>query len=214
MSGIGCQTAERLVLYLEDRLEPDERQRTEEHLSRCGDCRRQLVRIHAARREEAVTLRAPESWKRRAREIPRRRRETVRRWPAALAAVLVLALGLAIYRAADIAWTPREAPDAERLRSSPRSPIGPVAVAPAADAVVAPGPIEFRWSEVVRARRYTLIVLDAQGDVVFRGESREAHQTVDSLAPGGASYFWYVTADLTDGTSTDSEIQRFSYASD
>lgn len=217
MSENGCQTPERLELYLDDGLEPDERARVEGHLSRCDACRRRLVGIHEARREETVTRRAPESWKRRAREIPRRRR-TARRWQPALAAVLVLALGLAVYRAVDVARPARQAPDAERLRTPPASPTGPAALAPADGAVVTPGAIEFRWSEVERARRYTLTVLDAEGDVVFRAETREAHRTVDwgqEEAPrDGRSYFWYVTAQLTDGTSTDSEIRRLSLAPD
>ena len=56
-------------------------------------------------------------------------------------------------------------------------------------------------------------MLDALGDIVLRESTPADRLEVAPAATGlepGASYFWYVSAQMADGTSAQSEILDFS----
>ena len=219
MLSLGCLSAQRLARYLENRLDPDEREGAEEHLSGCAESRDRLVELHASRRGEPPLERAPESLKRAARAIPRRRRRRVRhpsglphRRYLAVAASLVAAVGMAalIYRGGP--GRPQGPADTDALRDVATGPALLQPLAPDGE-VASSAPIEFRWRGAPEAERYTLTVLDALGDIVLRESTPADRLEVAPAATGlepGASYFWYVSAEMADGTSAQSEILDFS----
>jgi hypothetical protein len=116
----------------------------------------------------------------------------------------------------DAVRPPEEVPEADPFRAPPPGPANLVALAPEDGAIVAGGRIDFRWSALDQAERYTLSVLDGMGDIVFRGETRDVEQSVDleELPRDGRAYYWYITAKLRDGTSIDSDIRRFTLGLD
>ncbi len=215
MSEPSCLTADRLVLYLEDRLESPERTFTEEHLSECLACRDRLAGTFTSEEDEAVSLRAPESLKQAARAIPRRSAAAAGSpWYGALAAVLLAALGLTFYARFAGDRQSGEAPD-DTLRHGGSAVL--LALAPDAGAHLAAEVIQFRWTAVPEVRLYTLTVVDGTGNIVFRGDTSQDGLALDLAASGlaferGQSYYWYVTALLEDGTRLESEIRPWTLA--
>jgi hypothetical protein len=206
-----CLTPERLTLYLGNRLAEAEREGAEAHLSDCEGCRNRLVVLYASRAgEDRPPFRASEALKEAARALARPpERARSRRWLAAAAAVVTAALGLATF----LELAPPEAPD-DALRLDAPGLAAPLALAPADGGAVSAAAIDFRCSAVAGARRYTLTLLDAMGEVVLRETAAQPRWAVDASPAGlnlrpGPTYFWYVAVDLVDGSSAESEVSSF-----
>lgn len=189
--------------YLADELSPEERQRVEEHLSRCRDCRRLLTTsLDAAAPVEPVTV-PPELVERVRAKPPRSYR------PFLLAAALVVAaLGFGLWeRLQPSVQAPGE------WRSTPEAPSGLAALEPADGARVGVGEVTFRWTDS-GAWRYTLVVINVGGVVKHRLETQETELRVDLWAQTAEgteteeALFWYVTADWDDGTSASTKTRR------
>jgi len=179
-----CPTPEAIQALV--RREGDEAGRlaTLDHVMRCGDCRAELDLLRAV---EEAGVRAG------AGAAPGRRRWMI---PAALAATLLVAVGLG-----------RTAlrPSADTLRSGPAARVE--LVAPGAE-VTAGAPVSFAWRPVAGASRYRLEVLNEAGDLAVEAETRDTTLTSESaarLAPG--SYRWWVIA-LSPAPGPRSELRR------
>lgn len=215
-----CLKPEQRRLYLEDRLDRVERAALEEHLSTCRDCRRRLVLTHEARSSEATEGPSwppvEEELKERARAIVRSSRGSAprrRRGPwAVLAATLVAFLGLlALNGVREPSHPPRDG--GETLRAGGAGELRLELLDPPQGSVVDAGALELRWSAVPGAERYTFTLLDGLGNILLRSASPESSLSLDlsALDPpvaAGASCFWYVTAELSDGTALESEVRR------
>jgi hypothetical protein len=165
------------------RREGDEASRlaTLDHVMSCGDCRTELDLLRtveeAGQRSGAVAA-------------PGRRRWMM---PAALAATLLLAVGLG-----RLVLKPAE----DTVRSGRVELIAPGAEVPAGS------PVSFAWRPVEGASRYRLEVLTPSGDLAIEAETHDTALTSDSaarLAPG--SYQWWVIA-LSPAPGPRSELRR------
>lgn len=168
------------------RREGDEASRlaTLDHVMSCGDCRTELDLLRtveeAGQRSGAVAA-------------PGRRRWMM---PAALAATLLLAVGLG-----RLVLKPAE----DTVRSGDRGRVE--LIAPGAE-VPAGSPVSFAWRPVEGASRYRLEVLTPSGDLAIEAETHDTALTSDSaarLAPG--SYQWWVIA-LSPTPGPRSELRR------
>ena len=168
------------------RREGDEASRlaTLDHVMSCGDCRTELDLLRtveeAGQRSGAVAA-------------PGRRRWVM---PAALAATLLLAVGLG-----RLVLKPAE--DTVRSGDTGRVEL----IAPGAE-VPAGSPVSFAWRPVEGASRYRLEVLNPSGDLAIEAETHDTALTSDSasrLAPG--SYQWWVIA-LSPAPGPRSELRR------
>ncbi len=126
---------------------------------------------------------------------PARIAPALRRWPGgvglAVAASLVLAVGVRQYRARGDTDLERGAGDAVAL------------VAPAPGDVPAGAPLRFVWHAVPRATRYEVEVLAADGAAVASGTTADtvfALADARRLAPG-TTYRWWVSAVGDDGAA-------------
>jgi hypothetical protein len=116
--------------------------------------------------------------------------------PAALAATLLLAVGLG-----RLVLKPAE--DTVRSGDTGRVEL----IAPGAE-VPAGSPVSFAWRPVEGASRYRLEVLTPSGDLAIEAETHDTALTSDSaarLAPG--SYQWWVIA-LSPAPGPRSELRR------
>ena len=142
------------------RREGDETTRlaTLDHVMSCGECRTELDLLRtveeAGQRSGAVAA-------------PGRRRWVM---PAALAATLLLAVGLG-----RLALKPSE--DTVRSGDTGRVEL----IAPGAE-VPAGAPVSFAWRPVEGASRYRLEVLNASGDLAIEAETHDTALTSDSAA--------------------------------
>ena len=144
-----------------------------DHAMSCASCRAELDLLRSIERAGAETGSA--------------RRPGRRTWlvPAALAATLLLAVGLA-----RVARAPE---DAEPVRSGDNA--GAVAVVAPAPEAPAGAPLTFAWLPVAGASRYRVEVMNPDGEVSVEAETRDTAvtlQAVARLAPG--DYRWWVVA--------------------
>lgn len=230
MSGVSHQglSDEQLTLFLEDRLDAADRHAAEDHLSRCDGCRRRLVEAHhhglrpepfAAGTLGAEAFELPVDIQQRARALARQQLATGRRrwlpWvlgtaASAVAALLILLVG-----------RPPQSVPAPTLQSGGTavlrsedvaSPWGKVSPA---DGSRQTGPeVELGWSLEAPTRRLILTVLDDLGNIRWRSEVKGDRQplTAEDLSPSlrpGATVYWYLTAQLDDGSTVESEIASF-----
>ncbi len=154
-------------------------------------------------------------------------RPRFRRGPWAIAAGLVMAVGLPWALSRDRAATatgegstPDSANAGATFRAAALPSAGPTLLAPAAVATGTSSPndaLVWRWSSVAGADRYTIEWLDAAGAVVTRVETTDTVfvlAATDRSATGEAvraasrrAEAWWVSARLSDGTQVRSELR-------
>lgn len=186
--GPDCPPPEALLAAIRGEGPEAERLRILDHATACPACRADLALLHATSgmgvSEQAVTPRRY-AWRRLA--------------PLALAASVILAVGIAGVGS----WINRPPDDVTRGGETG----GPGLIAPATGARIGAGLVQFIWHPVAGALRYTMEVSAEDGTVVFTAG------TVDTAAAGslgGASagpYRWWVRAHLDDGTERRSETR-------
>jgi hypothetical protein len=170
----GCPEPEALQA-LARREGPEERRlATLDHAMSCASCRAELDLLRSIERAGAETGAAA-------------RRPARRTWfvPAALAATVLLAVGLG-----RMALAPG---GEEPIRSGGEA--GAVAVlAPAAEAP-AGAPLTFAWRPVAGAGRYRVEVMTGGGDLAIEAETRDTAVTLEGVARLAAGdYRWWVVA--------------------
>ena len=182
-------TAEEVAAYLGNDLGEMERERLERHLALCGRCCDELV---------AVGGLLP-------RARTRRRRYLVPAGLAAAALVGILAIGSqTVFRGdAPVLRSEDEAVQMLTIRIEP--------VSPPEGALVLAGELSFAWRAVAPDILYELVLTDAEGRVLLRGETRST-----LVVPGpevvlrsGARYNWYVDALLPSGETMTTGVQTF-----
>ena len=119
--------------------------------------------------------------------------------PAALAASLVLAVGLAgVGR-----WRGRTADDITRAGGA----AGPALVAPANGSAVEAGLVRFAWRPVAGVLRYTLEIDSNDGTVLYSTETRDTVVTATIAATAIGEDRWLVRAHMDDGSERRSEAR-------
>lgn len=188
--GPGCPPAEALERLVLGTGSAEERESLVDHLTECEGCS-ELVR----------DLRSLEGWAERVGREHRRSRGA-RRWPLALAATLVVALGGAAL------WT--RLPD---RNAGPEAVRGAEArVTPAPGAELARPPESFSWPVRAGATGYRVHWFDAAGEPVWESgwvvEGRcEVPREVASGLPGG-TYLWTVEVR---GAAAGAELGPFAF---
>jgi len=171
-----CVTPEQLLDLVRREGSEQSRLQTLDHVMTCQSCRRELDLLRAVEQAGVESGARP----------PRTRWQWQRTAPLALAASVLLALGVAI--AVNRAG---ERPDTSRGTAG-----GVTLLAPAAQ-VAADQPVTFVWRPVPHAGRYVLELLEGNGggNVVL---SRETPDTAVVLNPKlfgpGGEYRWWVRA--------------------
>jgi len=169
----GCPEPEALQALARREGAEEVRLATLDHAMSCASCRAELDLLRSIERAGAETGAA---------HRPARRTWLV---PAALAATLLLAVGLG--------RTVLGPAGEEQIRSGDEA--GAVAVlAPAAEAP-AGAPLTFAWRPVAGAARYRVEVMTGDGDVAIEAETHDTAVNLEGvarLAPG--DYRWWVVA--------------------
>ena len=188
-----CASPEAMLALVRREGPESARLETLDHVMACEACRREfdlLRAIESAGEREAAPLRAD--------ELPRRMpaQWARRAAPIALAASLLLAVGIGVRGRADRVATP---PDV--MRGETGSAV--MLITPEdADTTVTPGaPVTFAWRPDPGAVRYVLEVLDADANVVIGQSTSDTVVTlrdISRLTPG-TEYRWWVRA-VADGS--------------
>ena len=209
-------TEAQIVLLLEDKLPPEERQRVQSHMADCPRCAETLAAVHRmpevlaesdAPRVDPDVLKKAE----RLVQAPDRPRSWLLLLPAparvGLAFLVVVGLGLGVF-----AYF-RPASDPSPFRASEAAQTL-TTVAPAHRAVVDAGPAAFQWSAMPDAAAYRLILSNQDGTTRWTGHTEATHLTLpDSvMLQPDRRYLWRVEAVFPDGTTTSSAIRTFTYA--
>ncbi len=219
-------TEERLDAFLRGRLDGAARSRLETHLSQCDACRRRLVQAHRlgqpldAEGEAPVEL--PEELEQRVKAMGRRsgRRQSVRwaawaRAGAALATAALLLIVLGRLRLSAPTVYSFQATDPTTLRAE-EVPSAWQDLQPADGSRLSGNEIELAWTLTTTPRRLTVTVLDGLGNIRLRTtvDGGRMKLTSEDLSPppqGRTQLYWYLTAQLMDGTALESEISGFSW---
>jgi hypothetical protein len=169
MAPEGHLTPEQTAGYLDRTLGPAERAEIEAHLAACLECRDEVVAL-----QPLVSPRVPRK-------------------------AVGVGVGLAAAAAAAVILIVHPTPESGRDSSAHRD------LPQAADAVIAPRtpagavtqPVVVTWSALDNARRYRVMVFDAEGMVLYRVDGADtAVPLPDSLRLSpGQTYFWKVEAD-------------------
>ena len=184
--GPDCPSEGQLLSAVRGAGEEAERLRVLDHALKCPACRRELALLHAV--SSAETHAAPRA----TRDL------SWRRWmPAALAASMMLAVGLA----GVVRWRTRRAEDITRGGAA----AGPVLVAPGKEAAVSAGLTRFVWRTVPGVIQYTLEIDATDGTVLFSSTTRDTTLTATIAPTATGNNRWIVRAKLQDGSEQRSE---------
>lgn len=200
--------------YRDGSMTADTRSFAESHLASCLRCRQQLIALFDAAAEEAHVESVPDFLKSRALGLApeKEKRSFLASFrpfaPVALAAVIVLAVGISFFRYRDRTATPTTT---DLRQSKPTT--GQLALTnPPNGAQLQHGTIEFRWDDSIPGARYELTLTDEKGDIVFQERNANSPLRLDSAAlklSPQQRYYWSVTARLPDGTRRESPITSF-----
>jgi len=183
--GPDCPTEQELLSAVRGEGDEAERLRVLDHALKCPACRRELALLHAvSSREKSAAPRAIRdiSWN---------------RWPAALAASLMLAAGLA----GVVRLRTRGVEDITRASAD----TGPVLVTPANGATVRPGLVRFVWRPIPGVIQYTLEVDATDGTVLFSSPTRDTTFSASIALTAVGENRWLIRAKLQDGSEKRSE---------
>lgn len=185
-------TEEEIGAYVDGVIAPEERERLESHLAECSTCVDTTVSASGSLN----------SWRRKGR------RRVYMPTIAAAAVIGLLAVGLSV---GDDASS-----DPERFREpatslQDESVQSIETVFPAEGGTLLASEPGFGWRSVEPDALYRLSLIDAAGDVVWNGSTRDTVLSLTSrvLLTPGVGYFWYVDALLEDGASATSGVRSF-----
>jgi anti-sigma factor RsiW len=169
-----------LAAYLEGTLGPAARSRVEAHLADCEECTSELVAVSRLHRPAAPAA----------------------RWlglaAAAAAVIAVVMVGRPAGRS-----SPINAP-VVRGDAAPAEAM----VQPANDTTLSTPPL-FVWRSVPGAAAYRITVSRADGDSVWAASLRDTVARAPESTLVADTYYWYVDAILSDGTSRAGTVRRF-----
>ena len=184
--GPDCPTEHELLTAVRGAGDEAERLRVLDHALKCPACRRELALLHAVTTGETRAASRP------IRDI------SWRRWmPAALAASMMLAVGLA----GVVRWRSRVTDDLTRAGGT----TGAVLVTPAKGAVVSPGGVRFIWRPVPDVMQYTLEVDATDGTVLVSAVTKDTTFRAMIAPTAVGENRWLVRAKLQDGSEQRSE---------
>jgi hypothetical protein len=173
-----------IASYLDRRLSDAERERFENHLAECPECRQAVIEA------ESLLKRVRPTWK-------------VNKVVALIAAVLVLvAIDLKIQQRNDLS-----APTTTRASST--ADAGLIAYGPSGE--VARSGLRFVWSPLAGAISYKILLVDANSRPVWSTAATDTSIAVPTTVAlrAGVTYFWAVDALASDGTTHSTGLREF-----
>lgn len=213
-----CLTNEEVKLFLQDDISEAEKEKFDVHLSLCDLCCHRVATEFKAVRPEPELLRVPDYLKEQVKHQPVEKPIGFFDWvyayrgqfAAAFGVVLIATFGIFYFIQSD---GNKFAPTENPLREDASLSTAPRLLSPEKDVQITKENSDFSWSKVQGISRYRFFILDKLGNVVFQkgvqGENFSLGKSEESLR-SGEIYFWYVSAQMPDGTETDSEIRKFS----
>jgi len=194
-------------------MSPSDRLAAEFHLAGCRHCRERLIALYDIEAEARFDEAAPSSLKHRVTKTPVHWIHSLRPYvPLALAASLVMAVGLSIF----VYWNTQSTSETPRiggLRRSSGASSDLALASPPNGAQLNASPVEFRWTDAGNGARYELTLTDEKGDIIIQEKPTTTSLVIDiaklRLSTQG-TYYWSVSARLPDGTSRESGIASFS----
>ncbi len=192
-----------------------DRETAESHLVSCRLCRTRLIALFDEAGERSLAETVPVALKNRAVQsapVDRPAKSVFDSFrpyvPVALAATIVLAVGLSVLVYRNQTTTQRTT----EFRQTDRS-TGEISLTnPPNGAALTSGQLEFRWGAVGADARYEFTVTDEKGDLMLQEKPPSNFLTLDTVAARlspGQRYYWSVTARLPDGTRRESPIAGF-----
>lgn len=222
MRAIDCPSEGDLKAYLQRERGSDQTAGIETHLVGCRACRLELLNWQTASAGAFELVPVPQKLKERVGKVAKTQSSffhNLTGWantPALAIAALVL---IAITAAGLWRFTNPVAhvnTNGDLLRSDDRRVSSVRAVFPAENAVVSGPTIEFRWGTEAEVSRYTVEVLDEDGDIIYQAVTSTDHMTVDTLQAQlhpERKYYWHVKAKLANGTAIETNPIPFSIRS-
>ena len=202
--------------FLTGAIPPPDRAAAESHLARCRLCRERLIALYDEAEEARFAEAAPPAVMRRVTQTPPARPthliDSLRRYvPLALAATIVIAVGLTIFTYRNM-QSPSETPRTGGLRQSNSATNELSLASPLSGAELSAGKVEFRWADAGAGARYEFTLTDEKGDIIVQEKLTENSLAIDTaklrLSPQH-NYYWFVSARLSNGTTRESSIARF-----
>lgn len=181
--------AKLVAAYLEDHLDPEERDRVEGHLAACLECRREVVNV--------------------GRLLVKHRRVRIVAPAAGIAAAAMLALVIGVSLV--------QRPASDDFLAPVRTPALPVniplqTVEPVSGSSLSAGEdIRFVWNQATAGATYRLTVIDDAGGPIWSTETGDTVVILPArlgLQPG-STYFWFVDALSHDGSAQTSGARHF-----
>ena len=205
-----------ILLYLDDKLPAEDKQKLEQHVGRCNECAGQfatLVRLpHVLK--ESIPIKVDEETLNKAIKLVKRAEPTIgwtfrvfaHPFRTALAGVSVVTIALAVYL-----LIPR--PEPAQFRSTDSS-VPMLKLFPPDGATMSEPHLEFHWSSVARSAVYKFSLMDRNGVSVWNWDVRDTSLLLPStvvLLPG-KTYLWRVESFLADRSLERSALHVFTYA--
>ena len=217
-----CPEKKDLNLFLSDQLSGARREEVEFHLSRCSVCRQKLIQLFESAQPESTALPVPGRLKARVLRIPDQSGFPVRsflfdfrrRIAVVLATGALAAIGLAAYLLLSESLGVRPVPQTDVFRNENASLANPILLAPKKDTNLSGTVIEFKWSKVAEAESYVFTLLDEKGNILSQTSTKETRLTLQTFGvpiQANKQYFWFIRANSSRGTQTDSQIASFRY---
>ena len=191
VSGAAHLSVEELASMIDGSLPEHDRDRAERHLAECDSCREELA---ASARVIATSVSAP-----------------VRRFPWRYLLPLAAGILLAVWIRRPVE---RQHTTDVAQRAAPTTGTRILTVSPAVDAAVDASSLRFAWHPMEGSLGYRVVVKDASGATVWRGDVVDTVLALpDSvrLQPS-VSYVWRVDGERADGSSAASTESGFSIA--
>jgi hypothetical protein len=208
-----CPDISVLRKYCDGSIAPDERRNAETHMASCARCRHQLISLFDTAREAYVES-APDFLKRRALGLaPQKERRSFfasfRPFaPVALAAIIVLAVGISFFLNRERTTTP----GTTDLRQSQPATAEILLSNPPNGSNLESATVDFRWEDSTPNARHEFTLTDEKGDIVLQERNARSPFRVDTgaikLSPQ-QRYYWSVSARFPDGTRRDSPVASF-----
>ena len=200
---------ERLKAYLADELSREERAEVEDHLADCEACRKRLVELHLEPDELEMASPPAEPWLHRARDLGAQTPPHGWLWPLA-AGLTATVLGSGLWLLWDQTPTAEVEPDVGAQVFRAADTVQPLELlSPAEDALLPRASVDLRWTPVVGAIRYRVVMLDLSGAPIAEHRTDQPHWLWPGRTDDG---FWYVEAELADGSRIESEPRRLAFA--
>lgn len=201
----GCPSPEQLIQMIRGGGAEDEKTRTVDHLSHCGECAREFDFLLETVRAESAMIKALDC--REMRGSTDRHRPFYFRFSWGLASLLV-----GVFAAGFLIWRLAISPPSDTYRASP---VTRMELIQPGQAQANPSTLVFRWKPVRGAEYYVVEVFDEALAPLWKSGQVSQDRAVPpgglkEKLTSGRTYFWLVTAHFPERETLASTLRAFS----